>query len=385
MKYSRLVPLPLELDHEYSLFLFGPRGTGKTSFLRSRLPDALYLDLLDTSLYSILKANPNRLASLIPSGYKNWIILDEVQKIPKLLDEVHRLIELNRYQFILTGSSARSLRREGVNLLAGRALRYYMHPLIAQEMGEDFNVQRSLEVGLLPPAVTRKFPHKYLDTYATTYIKEEVAQEGILRNIDSFVEFLEVASFSQGQLLNYSEIARELGVNRKVVSSYFTILEDLLLAKRIKPFTKRAKRKIVAHQKFFYFDVGVYKAIKPMGPLDSSREADGAGLETLFFQSAQAVSEYYELGYTIYFWRTAAGAEVDFVLYGKNGLHAFEIKRGTHIDKKSLRGLKKFQSDYPDAKLHLLYGGNHYEYHDSITVHPFEQALKKLPEILASG
>ncbi len=132
MKYISLIPLPLELDHDYSILLFGPRGTGKTSFLRHRLPDALYLDLLDSSLYSILKAKPSRLASLIPSGYKNWIILDEVQKIPKLLDEVHRLIELNRYQFILTGSSARPLRREGVNLLAGRALRYYMHPLIAQ-------------------------------------------------------------------------------------------------------------------------------------------------------------------------------------------------------------------------------------------------------------
>ncbi len=384
MKYTRIIPLPLELDHDYSIFLFGPRGTGKTSFLRSRLPDALYLDLLDNSLYSHLKARPSRLAELIPSGYKNWIILDEVQKIPKLLDEVHRLIELKRYQFILTGSSARALRREGVNLLAGRALRYYMHPLIAQEMGDDFNVQRSLQVGLLPAAVTRKHPQKYLEAYASSYIKEEIAQEGILRNIDSFTEFLEVASFSQAQQLNYSEIARELGVNRKLVNSYFTILEDLLLGKRIKPFTKRAKRKMVAHQKFFYFDVGIYKAIRPMGPLDTSKEADGAGLETLFFQSVLAVNEYYELGYSIYFWRTAGGAEVDFVLYGKNGLHAFEIKRGAHLDKKSLRGLKMFQSDYPEAKLHLLYGGDHYEYHDNITIHPFEQALKKLPEILSA-
>ena len=218
-----------------------------------------------------------------------------------------------------------------------------MHPLTAQEMEEDFSVKRSLELGLLPAAVTRKHPLKYLDTYAGTYIREEVAQEGILRNVDSFAEFLEVASFSQGHVLNYSEIARELGVSRKVVSSYFTILEDLLIGKRIKPFTKRAKRKIVAHQKFFYFDVGVYKAIRPMGLLDTSKESDGAGLETLFFQSVQAINDYYELDYTTYFWRTATGVEVDFVLYGKNGLHAFEIKRGSHVDKKTLTGLKKFQ------------------------------------------
>ncbi len=382
MKYRRIISLPLELDHDYSLFLFGPRGTGKTSYLRDHLPDALYIDLLDDKFYALLKAKPGRLKSLIPEGYKNWIIIDEIQKIPKLLDEVHRLIELKKYQFILTGSSAGTLRRQGVNLLAGRALRYYMHPLVAQEMGDDFSVQKSLDIGLLPSAVTRQFPHKYLETYAGIYIKEEVAQEGLLRNVDSFAEFMEVASFSQAQLLNYSEISREIGIDRKLVSSYFTILEDLLLGVRIKPFTKRAKRKIVVHQKFFYFDVGVFKAIKPMGPLDTVREADGAGLETLFYQSVQAINDYYELGYKIFFWRTSSGAEVDFVLYGKKGLHAFELKRGDHITKRSLRGLTKFKEDYPEAQLHLLYGGSHYEYHDGITVHPIEEALKKLPEIL---
>jgi predicted AAA+ superfamily ATPase len=195
---------------------------------------------------------------------------------------------------------------------------------------------------------------------------------------------LEVASFSQGQLVNYSEISRELGIDRRIVRSYFTILEDMLLATCISPFIKRAKRKMVSHQKFYYFDVGVFKAIRPMGPLDTTKEADGAGLETLFLQSVRAVNDYYDLEYSIYFWRSSAGDEVDFILYGKNGLHAFEIKRADHIEKKSLSGLKKFQSDYPEAQLHLLYSGSHYEYHDSIIVHPFVEALKKLPEILGA-
>ncbi len=380
MYFHRILSLPL--NERYSIFLFGPRGTGKTSFLKTSLPNALYLDLLDDSIYSRLRAKPSRLEALIPSNYDDWIIIDEVQKIPQLLNEVHRLIEHKKFRFILTGSSARSLRKKGVNLLAGRALRYFMHPLIIQEMGESFDLSDALRIGLLPSAVARPHPEKYLESYAQMYIKEEVAQEGISRHLDSFIEFLEVASFSQAQLVNYSEISRELGIDRRIVSSYFTILEDLLLAECITPFTKRAKRKMVAHKKFFYFDVGVFKATRPMGPLDSAKESDGAGLETLFFQSVRAVNDYYNLGYSLHFWRTSSGDEVDFVLYGKNGLHAFEIKRGDHIEKRALAGLKKFKDDYPEAQVHMLYGGSHYEYHDSITVHPFVEALKKLPQIL---
>lgn len=382
MYFHRILNLPL--DQDYSIFLFGPRGTGKTSYLSKTLPHCLYLDLLDDSLYARLRAKPSRLEKLIPPHYADWIIIDEVQKIPQLLNEVHRLIESKKYRFILTGSSARSLRKKGINLLAGRALRYFMHPLIAQEMGENFEVKQALHSGLLPAAITRSHPDKYLETYAQMYIKEEVAQEGLSRNLDAFIQFLEIASFSQGQLLNYSEISRELGIERRIVSSYFTILEDLLLGVCIRPFTKRAKRKMVAHKKFFYFDVGVFKAIRPMGPFDTVKEVDSAGLETLFFQSVRAVNDYYNLGYAIFFWRTVSGDEVDFVLYGKNGLHAFEIKRGDTIDKKSLSGLKKFQIDYPEAHVHFLYSGDYHEYHDSITVYPFAEALKKLPEILAS-
>lgn len=378
--FNRILKLPLE--GKKSIFLFGPRGTGKTSWIKEHLKDFLYLDLLDFTLYSSLSANPNRLENLIPPTYEGWIVIDEVQRIPELLNEVHRLIESKKYRFLLTGSSARSLKRKGINLLAGRALKYMMHPLIAQEIGPIFNFNHALQYGLLPTCVTESDPKKYLETYVQTYLREEVLQEGITRNIGSFTRFLEVASFSQANLLNFSEIARKLSMNRLSVANYFDILEDLLLATRISSFTQRAKRKIVAHQKFYFFDTGVYRILRPMGPLDSQQELDGAALETLFLQSLQAINDYFELGYKIHFWRTSSGTEVDFILYGPRGLHAFEIKRSAQVTNKSLHGLREFSEDYPEAKLYLIFLGKYKEYHGAITAIPFEDALKELLQIL---
>ena len=379
--FNRILKLPLE--GASSIFLFGPRGTGKTSWIKRYLPNSLYFDLLDFNLYSSLVANPSRLENLIPKEYTDWIIIDEVQRIPELLNEVHRLIESKKFRFLLTGSSARSLRAQGVNLLAGRALKYTMHPLIAQEIGESFNFLHALKFGLLPMAVTHQDPQKYLESYVQTYLREEVLQEGLTRNIGSFTRFLEIASFSQANLLNFSEIARELAINRLVVANYFEILEDLLLAIRLTPFSNRAKRKMVAHQKFYFFDAGVYRTIRPVGPLDAPEETDGAALETLFLQSLSAINDYLELGYSIHFWRTSSGTEVDFVLYGPKGLHAFEIKRSAVITGKTLKGLREFKEDYPEATLYLLFLGKQKEYHGDITAIPFEQALKELPELIS--
>jgi uncharacterized protein len=338
--YNRILILPL--TEKNSIFLFGPRGTGKTSWLKEHLPSALYLDLLDFTTYSLLLANPNRLENLIPQDWNNWIIIDEVQRVPELLNEVHRLIEGKKLKFLLTGSSARSLRRSGVNLLAGRALRYHMHPLVIQEIGADFNLEHALHYGLLPSSIMHTDVKKYLESYVQTYLREEVLQEGLTRNIGAFTHFLEVASFSQGQVLNVSEIARELGINRLVVANYFDILEDLLLAVRIPIFTLRAKRKVITHQKFYFFDTGVFRFLRPIGPLDTRDEVDGASLETLFFQSLRAINDYYELDYKIYFWRTTTGSEVHFVIYGPQGLHAFEIKRSSQVTSKALKGTQKF-------------------------------------------
>lgn len=375
--------LKISLDLKESVLLFGPRGTGKTSWVKAHFPSALYLDLLDFSIYNLLSTDPSRLANLIPPQYVGWVVIDEIQRIPELMNEVHRLIESKKYRFFLTGSSARSLKRLGANLLAGRALRYTMHPLVVQEIGDAFNFEHALMYGMLPAAVDHQDPKRYLETYVQTYVREEVLQEGLTRNVGSFTRFLEIASFSQGNTLNVSEIARELGVSTPTVSNYFDILDDLLIAVRITPFAKRAKRKLVAHQKFFFFDAGVYRALRPTGPLDTPEEIDGAGLETLFLQSLRAINDYYDLGYSIHFWRTHAGAEVDFVLYGPRGLHAFEIKRAAKVQNKSLKGLTEFGKDYPEAKKHLIYLGKHKEYHGDITVIPFVEALKSLPELLA--
>lgn len=269
--YSRLIEPP----KDKSFFLFGPRGTGKTTWVKLKFKDALYLDLLEAELFNDLLANPQRLENLIPKNFKDWIIIDEVQRIPELLNEIHRLIEKYRYRFILTGSSARKLRRKGVNLLAGRALGYHMYPLTAIELADDFDLNHSLAYGQLPCVYTEENPKAYLESYVKTYLEEEVQQEGFTRNLGAFSRFLEAASFSQGGILNISSVARDCSVERKVVENYFTILEDLLIAYRVPIFAKRAKRRLVSHPKFYFFDVGLYRTLRPVGPLDMPEEVGG--------------------------------------------------------------------------------------------------------------
>lgn len=379
--YNRILKLPLE--GKSSIFLLGPRGTGKTSFIKQHMPTALYIDLLDFSTYSTLAARPDRLENLIPPNFDEWIVIDEIQRVSELLNEVHRLIESRKLRFFLTTSSMLPLRKKGINLLAGRALTYTMHPLVIQEIGEMFNIKHAVQNGLLPAVIGHENPKRYLATYTQTYVREEVLEEGLTRNRGAFTRFLEAASFSQGQTVNLSEIARELALNRHMVAGYFDILTDLLLAIKLSPFTYRAKRKMIAHEKFYFFDAGGYRILRPIGPLDTPQEAEGAALETLFLQSLRAINDYFDLGYTIYFWRTATGTAVDFVLYGPRGLHAFEIKRSSLITSKSLKGLKEFAKDYPEAQLHLLYFGKQREYHNTIRAIPFVEALKDLPQLLS--
>jgi len=379
---SRILENPLQ--QRKSFFLLGPRGTGKTYWIKQNLPHAVYIDLLDTEVYALLLANPHRLLQFIPKHYDQWIIIDEIQKIPVLLNEVHRLIEQDQHIFILTGSSARSLRKKGVNLLAGRALIYHMHPLIAQEIGQNFDLLKSLAFGLLPAAVlSEPNPTAYLKSYVTAYLREEVLQEGLTRNLGMFTRFLEVASFSQGQMLNMSTIARETNTNQKNVSHYFDILDDLLIGYRLPSFNKRAKRQTIQHPKFYYFDVGVYQTLRPKGFLDTQSEIDGAALETIFLQSLRAINDYYALDYQFYYWRTTAGVEVDFILYGKNGFFAFEIKRSKNVSKNDIKCLLSFQKDYPEVRLYLVYGGERPYYFGDVKVVPMADLLFELPAIMA--
>jgi predicted AAA+ superfamily ATPase len=377
--YSRIIKPP----KNKSFFLFGPRGTGKTTWVKSALKDALYLDLLEAELYNDLLPNPQRLENFIPKVFKDWVILDEVQRIPELLNEIHRLIEKYRYKFALTGSSARKVRKKGSNLLAGRALRCSMHPLTTGELGPDFKLEHSLRYGQLPCAYTESNPKAYLESYVKTYLHEEVQQEGLTRNLGAFARFLEAASFSQASVLSISGVARECAVERKIVENYFTILEDLLVAYRVPVFVKRAKRRVAAHPKFYFFDVGVYRTLRPMGPLDRPEEVEGHAFETLFFQELQAVNSNLDLGYKIFYWRTSNNLEVDFVLYGERGLKAFEIKRAGKVTDQMLRGLRAFREDYPIAETYFIYGGERRLHEGDIKILPLREALVKLPEILS--
>lgn len=380
--YKRL--LHIDANSAHSIFLFGPRGTGKTSWIKAHFKNILYFDLLNTEILNDFLANPARLEARIPKGFEQYIVIDEVQKVPELLNEVHRLIETYHYRFILTGSSARSLRRKGINLLGGRALNYTMHPLTCYELGEDFSLTTALQVGLLPSVYNLPDPKHYLETYITNYLREEVLQEGLTRNLSQFARFLETASFSQGSPLNFSEISREIGIDRKLVSNYFDILEDLLISYRLPAFTKRAKRRLVLQPKFYFFDPGIYRTIRPKGPLDSPEEIDGSSLETLFLAHLRAINDYYRLGYKLFYWRTSNQVEVDFIVYGEKGLFAFEIKRKRSISHTDLKGLKAFKKDYDIANCYLLYGGDHEEHHDGIQMLPFTEGLQRLIKILTT-
>lgn len=377
--YSRLI----KPSRDKSFFLFGPRGTGKTTWVKSVFPNALYLDLLEAELFNDLLANPQRLENLIPKDFKEWVIIDEVQRVPELLNEIHRLIEKYKYKFVLTGSSARKIRKKGVNLLGGRALRYSMHQLTALEIGRDFDLDHSLAYGQLPCVYTEQNPKGYLESYVKTYLQEEVQQEGLTRNLGAFSRFLEAASFSQASVLNISSVARDCSVERKVVENYFMILEDLLIAYKVPVFAKRAKRRMIAHPKFYFFDVGLYRTLRPKGPLDMPEEIEGHALETLLFQELNAVNDYMELGYKIFYWKTSNNIEVDFVLYGDRGIRVFEVKRTGKVTSSMLRGIRAFLKDYTFAKAYFIYGGERHLREGDIEILPIKYVLKELPAILS--
>jgi predicted AAA+ superfamily ATPase len=380
-----MFPRLLDPPEGKSFFLFGPRGTGKSSWVRDRLPGAVYVDLLESELYTELLASPQRLDRLVPDGFRGWVVIDEVQKVPEILDEVHRLIERRRLRFALTGSSARKLKRRGVNMLAGRALTLHMHPLTASELGESFELRHSLRYGQLPNAYVDREPAAFLQSYVRTYLREEVQQEGLTRNLGAFGRFLEAASFSQAAPLNVSAVARECRVDRKVAEDYFAILEDLLLAVRVPVFSRRAKRRLAVHPKFYLFDTGVYRTLRPRGPLDTPEEIDGAALETLLLQEVRAINDYRSLGYRLHYWRTAGGLEVDLVLYGERGLLAFEVKRAARVGPQDLRALAAFRDDYPMAKAWLVYTGTRAYREEGVDVLPLDVCLRELPALLGAG
>ena len=283
----------------------------------------------------------------------------------------------------MTGSSARKLRKQGVNLLAGRALTRYMYPITICELSKnhDFDLNKLLQYGTLPMSIYSKNPKEYLDSYINTYLEEEIKQEGFARNLSAFTRFLHIATFSQGSTINMSEIARECAIKRTTVLNYFSILEDLMIAQKLPVFTKRAKRRMTQHNKFYFFDVGVFKALKPKDLNNNNEQISGICLETLVFQELKAINDYFKLDYEIYYWRTSNGLEVDFILVKENSIIAIEVKYSKTISNKSLNGLKSFLSDYPEAKTFLVYMGDQEKYlgpDKKINAIPFANFFEKL-------
>jgi predicted AAA+ superfamily ATPase len=354
---GRLLQAPRE-----SFFLFGPRGTGKSTWLRRAFPDALYIDLLDQEAYRAYLVRPERLKEVVAGNPQaRAVIIDEIQKVPALLDEAHRLIESGlrpRRQFILTGSSARKLKQAGTDLLAGRVILKTMHPFMAAELGRRFKLEESLRLGMLPLVLAATDPEETLRSYVTLYLREEVQAEGLVRNIGNFARFLEAISFSHASLLSVSDVARECQVHSKTVSGFVEVLEDLLLGFRLPVFTKRAQRVLVGHPKFYYMDAGVFRSVRPKGPLDSPEEIGGACLEGLVAQHLRAWIAYGRGDHSLSFWRTKSGLEVDFILYGPDTFVAIEVKRARSVTGKDVRSLLAFGEDYPQATPILLYGGS---------------------------
>lgn len=371
-------PIIRELSkREDSFFLLGPRGTGKSTWLKQNYPDAVTLDLLKTEVASPLRANPSRLSGIVSgNAHSTTFVIDEVQLIPELLYEVHALME--RYpqrQFILTGSSARKLKRAGTDLLGGRALKMNMHPFTASELGSSFSLEDALRFGLLPVVNAVKDRAARLSAYIGLYLREEIQMEGLVRQLGPFTRFLEAASFSHGGLLTSSEIARDCGVGRTTVDGYLKILYDLMIAFCVPVFSKRAKRELVSHGKFYFFDTGVYRTLRPKGPLDRPSEIDGAALEGLVFQNLRAKLDCQGEDGGLYFWRTVSGKEVDFVVYTENRFEAIEVKNAAKVARSDLSALKSFRTDYPESRQILLYRGELQYEDEGVLIVPIEKWL----------
>lgn len=311
-----------------------------------------------------------------PTG--TTVVLDEVQRVPDLLGVVHANLESkDRRRFVLTGSSARKLRRGGANLLAGRAVVRTLHPFLGAEL-DRFDLGSALTRGLLPLVVAAERPDDVLRAYASLYLDEEVRFEGWARNMGAFARFLEVVSFSHATVLNVANVARECQVERKTVAAYIEVLEDLLLSFRLPVFTRRARRASSVHPKFFLFDAGVFRSLRPRGPLDRPEEIEGAALEGLVAQHLRAWLAYGGKDLELFFWRTRSGVEVDFVVYGADGFWAIEVKNAARVRPEDCRGLEAFGTDYPKAELVLLYRGTRRERRGRVWVLPVEEFLSVL-------
>jgi len=372
--------LNIDLPSSQSAFLWGARKTGKTTYLRKRFPDSIVYDFLKTDLLLDLTRNPSLLREQLlarnPADLKSPVILDEVQKVPQILDEVHWLIENTKMRFVLCGSSARKLKRGAANLLGGRAWRYQMHPLTSREI-MDLDLLRALNNGLIPSHYLQDHGHRSLKAYATDYLKEEVFDEGLTRNAPAFSRFFEAMGYSHGQLVNYSNIARDCGVDAKTVREYYQILVDTLLGTMLLPFKKRQNRQVISRApKFYLFDVGVAGFLAGRRIPEAKGEYFGQALEHFMLMEILAHRSYAEADYPVGFWRTKTGLEVDFVL--ADGETAIEVKGGGRVGARDFRPLRAFIDEYKPRQALLVCNENERRLVDGILVLPWREFLQLL-------
>lgn len=363
-----------------SYFLFGPRGTGKSTWLLHHYPKAKRIDLLLGEDERRFSKYPESLRSVVEQMTPgSTLILDEIQRVPALLPQIHALIERKlNIQFIMTGSSARKLRRSVSDLLGGRALVRQMGPFLASELGDQFNLEKALRTGMIPLIWESSSPEERLKNYFDLYLKEEVQAEGLVRQLGDFYRFLEIASFSFGSIWTTTDISRESGVKRSTVDNYLQILEDLFLAFTLPVFSRRAKRRLISHHKFYFFDVGVYRNLRPQGILDSNQEIEGLALEGLVAQHLRSWVLAQSAPYSFCFWRTQTRLEVDFVIYGPKGFWAIEVKRSANLGPKDVKGLTAFKEEYPEAHCFFVTSGKHRENYRGFPILPIQEFLSQI-------
>lgn len=342
---ARICPIDNELED--SIFLFGARQTGKSTFLRQRFPESTYIDLLNTTLKQRFARRPALLYEMLSDASEDTIvIIDEIPEVPELLNEVHRLISEKRLRFILCGSSARKLKRKGYNTLGGRACPVFLYPFVSAEI-PDFDLHHAICYGMLPPHYLARNPRRRLSAYIDIYLKEEIKEEALVRNLNAFQRFLEVAALTDGEIINRNNIAQDCGVSANTVSGYFDILEDTLLGFRVPAYTKTMKRRLVQAPRFYYFDVGVANHLRHRGEMVRGTAEYGHAFEHLVMQELRAWLSYTGRQEQLSYWRTYNGQEVDAVI-GEARV-AIEIKSVEEVMPRHLKGLKAFAADYPQC------------------------------------
>ena len=376
MSYART--LAIDLPPGQSAFLWGARQTGKSTWLRETFPDSHHIDLLDFDTAFALRARParlrERLEALPPATLAKPIIIDEVQKVPGLLDEVHLLIESRRMSFILCGSSARKLQRTGVNLLGGRAWRFEMFPLTWAEV-PDFDLLQALNRGLLPAIYTQEGYRRSLAAYVRDYLTQEVLGEALVRNADSFARFFEALRFCHGELLNYAALGRDCGVDAKTVRTYFEILRDTLVGYFIHPFSRREGRQSISSTpRFYLFDVGVASHVQKAGIQEPAGAAFGRAFEHFLALELIAARSYQDKDFPIEFWRTKSGLEVDFVL--NRGEVAIEVKG--RVRRGDLRPMRAFMEDHTPRRAIIVTAQEDRRHIDGIDIMPYRELLETL-------